>query len=137
MIRKSFRMLFVAALLAGAPLFAHHSFSAEFDVNQPITLIGTLTRFEWVNPHGWLYIDVKGADGKVVNWAIETGGPNALLHRGIRKTDFVVGTELVIKGFRAKNGTATADGRSILLPDGRKLFAGSAGDGAPEGGENQ
>ena len=132
--RQLFRMLFASALLVGsAPLFAHHSFAAEFDVNQPVTLKGVLSKFEWVNPHGWIYIDVKQDDGKIVTWAVETGGPNALLRRGIRKTDFPLGTELTIKGFRAKSGLPTANATTITLPDGRRLFAGSSGTGAPEG----
>lgn len=134
--RQLSRLFLGAVLLAGsAPVFAHHSFSAEFDINQPVTLKGVLSKFEWVNPHGWIYIDVKGADGKVVTWAIETGGPNALLRRGIRKTDFPLGAELTIKGFRAKNGAPTANANTITLPDGRRLFAGSSGNGAPDAGD--
>ena len=132
--KRQLSRIFLASafLLPGATAFAHHSFSAEFDINQPVTLKGVLSRFEWVNPHGWIYIDVKGVDGKVVTWAIETGGPNALLRRGIRRTDFPLGAELTIKGFRAKNGTPTANANTITLPDGRRLFAGSSGNGAPD-----
>jgi hypothetical protein len=128
-------LLAVGILLAAMPVFAHHSFSAEFDINQPVTLKGTLTKLEWMNPHSWIYIDVKSDDGKAVNWAIETGGPNTLLRRGVRKTDFPIGIELVVKGYRAKNGTTTADGRSITFPDGKKLFGGTPGDGGPEDGD--
>jgi hypothetical protein len=113
---------------------AHHSFAAEFDANSPITLKGTLTKMEWVNPHGWIYVDVKGPDGKVTNWAVEAGAPNALLRRGLRKTDFPNGTEVVIEGFRAKNGSNTINGRSVKMLDGRNFFMGSSGTGAPGDG---
>jgi len=114
-----------------APVYAHHSFAAEFDGTQPVTLRGVITKMEWINPHGWVYIDVKGDDGKVVNWAIETGGPNALLRRGLRKTDFPVGIEVVVHGYKAKNGTPTANAKTLTLPDGREFYAGSSGTGAP------
>jgi hypothetical protein len=126
-----------AAVLAATPLVAHHSFAAEFDANQPITLKGTLTKMEWINPHGWIYLDVKGPNGEVVNWAVEAGAPNALLRRGLRSTDFPVGIQIVVTGFRAKNGTPTANGRSVTLPDGREFFSGSSGTGAPEDGAEE
>ena len=116
----------VGLALSAATTLAHHSFAAEFDANAPITLTGTLTKMEWVNPHGWIYIDVKGPDGKVQNWAIEAGAPNALLRRGLRKTDFPIGTEVNVKGFRAKNGTPTANGQTVTFKDGRNFFLGAS-----------
>jgi hypothetical protein len=123
--------------LAAAPLAGHHSFAAEFDADKPVTLKGTLARLEWVNPHGWLYMDVKAPDGEVERWAIETGAPNALLRRGLRKTDFPAGIEIVVTGFLAKNGSHTANGRTVTLPDGREFFAGSSGTGAPRDGADR
>jgi Family of unknown function (DUF6152) len=125
------RLLSLAIVLGAVPALAHHSFAAEYDREQPVTLKGTLTKVEWINPHGWIYIDVKNDDGKVTNWAVEFGSPNALLRRGLRKTDFPAGVELVVKGYRAKSGSPTINGSSVKFPDGRNLFTGSSNPEAP------
>jgi hypothetical protein len=119
-------------LFSGAgSLTAHHAFSSEFDASKPIVLNGTVTKTEWINPHSWIHIDVKGSDGKVASWAIECGAPNSLLRRGLNKTSIPSGTQIVVDGFQAKDGSTTANAKDITLPDGRKFFVGSSGTGAP------
>ena len=128
----------LAAVLAGAGLVcgaasaaAHHAFAAEFDAKKPLKLQGTVARMEWINPHTWIHLDVKKADGKVERWMIEGGPPNALYRRGFTKDSLPVGAQIVVEGFRAKDGSLRGNGRDITFADGRKLFLGSSGTGAP------
>lgn len=138
--KKPIRCVMTMALAyvsAVTPVRAHHSFAAEYDASRPVTLNGTLTKMEWTNPHGWIFIDVKGPDGTVVNWAVEAGSPNALLRKGLRATDFAIGAEVVVSGYRAKSGKPMANGRTVKFADGRNFFMGSSGTGAPDDGREK
>ena len=131
---KLFGVIAGAALLVATatPLIAHHSFAAEFDVNKPIKIKGRVAKVEWLNPHSWIHVDVTGPDGQVENWAVEGAAPNALIRRGWTKNSLPIGIEITVDGFQAKDGTYRANGRDITFPDGKKLFVGSTGTGAPE-----
>jgi hypothetical protein len=120
--------LALALLGAAAPADAHHAFAAEFDAAQPIELKGTITKAKWVNPHSWLFFDVKGADGKVTNWGVEFGAPNALANKGLSKSDLKQGDEVAIKGYRSKNGEAFGYSVFVTLADGRTFQTGGAQD---------
>ncbi|HXP85360.1 MAG TPA: DUF6152 family protein [Bryobacteraceae bacterium] len=123
-------LILLSAIAAAVPAAAHHAFAAEFDVNSPVKVKGTVTKIEFTNPHAWLYVDVKDADGKVTNWRFELGAPNALVRLGWKKDAIPAGTEVTITGFRAKAQEAVANGRSITLADGRELFTGGSGPGS-------
>jgi hypothetical protein len=119
-------------ILTAKPVLAHHAFAAEFDAKKPVKLHGTVTKMEWINPHAWIHIDVKKADGTVEEWMIETGTPNTLLRRGFTKDSLKVGTEVVVDGYQSKDGSLRANGRDITLPNGQTLFLGSSSPDAPD-----
>jgi hypothetical protein len=113
-------------LMAAAPMWAHHAFAAEFDAQKPVKLKGTVAKVEFINPHSWIHMDVKDADGKVTRWMVEGGSPNALFRRGVTKDALPQGTEIMVDGYQAKDGSNRANGRDITFADGRKLFVGGS-----------
>jgi len=136
----SMKVAVVVAVIAivgvAVPLWAHHAFAAEFDVNKPVTLKGTMEKWDMVNPHSWFHINVKQPDGKVVEWMVEGGSPNTLIRLGVTKYTIKPGQQLTVEGYQAKEGSNKAVGRNFILPDGTRLFlslSGAVPDGAPEG----
>jgi hypothetical protein len=130
--RTALQLSVVLALAATVPVSeAHHSFAAEFDADQPVELHGVITKMEWLNPHTWMHLDVQNADGTKTAWMIEGGTPNTLFRRGFTPEAVPVGTEITVIGYRARNGANRANGRDLVLADGRRLFMGSPGTGAP------
>lgn len=127
---------FAMVLLTSVPARAHHAFAAEFDATKPVRVEGTIVKVEWTNPHSWFHVDVVGANGEVEHWMFEGGGPYALIHRGFTKDYVKPGTKVIVEGFLSKGVPHRANARSIKYPDGRTLFVGSSGTGAPTDGKD-
>jgi hypothetical protein len=124
-------LLGLAAMAISAPAWAHHSFAAEYDAKKELRLTGTITKIEWINPHAWIHMNVKSPDGTLTEWMIQTGTPNTLFRRGFSRDSVKIGTTIIVDGYAAKDGTPNINGRDVTFPDGRKLFLGSSGTGAP------
>lgn len=134
--RVALVLVVVGLLVAAVPMLAHHAFAAEFDVNRPVKFAGTVTKMEWINPHSWIHVDVKKPDGTVESWMAEAGTPNTLFRRGFTKESLTPGTEVIVDGYQAKDGSHRMNGRNVTLPDGKVLFLGSTGTGAPRDGKD-
>jgi hypothetical protein len=128
--------LLAIGLVAAVSVEAHHAFASEFDARKPITLRGKITKMEWINPHAWMHLEVKKPDGTVESWMIEAGPPGALVRRGWKKDSVIPGTEVLVEGYQAIDGSRRANGRDVTFPDGTRLFAGSSGTGAPRDGRD-
>jgi hypothetical protein len=124
-------IVLLGSLLADLPLWAHHAFEAEFDQKKPVNLKGKVSKMEWINPHAWIHIEVMDEGGKVTNWMVECGSPNIMLRRGFTKESLLPGTELVVQGYQAKNGSNRANGSSVTFKDGKKLFVGGSNPDLP------
>ena len=129
---RSLAIVIFCLASAAMPLAAHHAFAAEFDAKRPVKLRGTVTKMEWINPHAWIHVDVKKADGTVEEWMIETGTPNTLLRRGFTRDSLKTGTEVIVDGYQSKDGSLRANGRDITLPNGQTLFLGGNSADAPD-----
>ena len=134
-IRRVLVMAGVALVASVVPGWTHHAFASEFDAKKPVKFTATVTKMEWINPHAWMHVAVKKPDGTVENWMIEAGSPNSLFRRGIDKNTVKPGMEVVVDGYQARDGSRRANGRDVTLPEGRKLFLGSQGTGAPGDGQ--
>ena len=135
-LRLGFLAVGFGLVLGSHPVVAHHAFSAEFDANAPVKLTGPIVKVELINPHAWIHMEVTTPDGKVEKWAVEGGTPNTLQRRGITRDSIKLGTIIVVQGYRSKDGSMRANGRDITFPDGRTLFMGSSGTGAPRDGKD-
>ena len=126
----------IGLMVAAVPVVAHHAFSAEFDANRPLHLEGTVVKMEWINPHAWVHVEVTEDSGQKVVWMVEGGTPNTLLRRGFSKNSLAIGTEIIVDGYQAKDGSTKMNGRDLTFRDGQKLFMGSSGTGAPSDGRD-
>lgn len=135
---RSKMILMIAAcgmLVSALPVGAHHAFAAEFDETKPVTLKGTVTKMEWINPHSWIHISVDNPDGSKTDWMVEGGSPNSLFRLGFKKSSLPPGTVIIVEGYRSKDGSDKAVGRDLTFEDGRRLFLGGSAPGANGGGQ--